>query len=275
MQQWAQIYSRLHASESLSEVITIFFSLYPVRERRVRAHHIYIHLVGNAKKPTILSWLSQAYLPCTFQGISAARSRCSWSEQADGRHGGGKIHKSRAAPDVLVYLWNSQHFVVRSQLPRPNKLACRWWTRVTGHRSNLRRRPSEESDFLPKFLSPGFSRNCEISSKKWGLAGDEKISLQRCTLTKGVLFPAGGIFTFIFQASCIFALDNRRLRRESGPLVESAALHSYILTINSRFIVSRLKHTALTHSQVQLPILLSFHERVLAARGSKIPIGCL
>jgi hypothetical protein len=83
-------------------------------------------------------------------------------------------------------------------------------------------------------------------------------------------FLLGAFHIHFSSASCIFALDNRRLRRESGPLVESAALHSYILTINSRFIVSRLKHTALTHSQVQLPILLSFHERVLAARGFKI-----
>lgn len=143
-------------------------------------------------------------------------------------------------------------------------------TRVTGPRSISRRRPSEESDFLQKFLYARFFTELYNFSSQKEDSGDEKISPQRCALTKGVLFPAGGIFTFIFQASCIFVLDNRRLRRALGPLVESAALHSYILTINSRFIVSRLKHTALAHSQVQLPILLSFHERVLAARGSKI-----
>lgn len=94
------------------------FSLYIPSVSTVWEHTIYTYILTPRNQPFCHDSVKRTF-HAPFR-VFLLHARCSSSlQRADGRHGGGKIHKSRA-PDVLVYLWNSQHFVVRSQLPRPS-----------------------------------------------------------------------------------------------------------------------------------------------------------
>lgn len=149
--------------------------------------HIYVHLVANAKKTnhfvmtqsSVPSMHLSGYFCCTLALLVDDMALVKYTNHAR-----------------LTLYWNSQHFVVRSQLPRPSKLACRWWTRVNGHRSNLRRRPSEESDFLPKFLYASVFHGTVIFPLKRRKMKNFPAAV--CALTKGVYYFLLGAFSHSF-----------------------------------------------------------------------------